>query len=214
MVGFTKNLPEFAHAEGKMQRELLVGAALCFAAIHTVQAAPITYDINFTTTFGIAPTSGAFTYDATTTTFSAFTVLWDGFSIDATTAANMAPFVTPAGASCGAPASSEGSFDILSGLSTCPVRQQWVAIGRTGTSLSGVFSFLEYDPAIGGGVDFVATFTTPIYTGNSLPQGNGSFTITATPEPGGILMPALGLLVMGLISPIAVHWSRRGILRI
>ena len=215
MVGFAKNLPEFAHAEGKMQRELLVGAALCFsAAIHMVQAAPITYDINFTTQLWDRTDKRCVYLRRDDNAFSVFTVLWDGFSIDATTAANMAPFATPAGASRGAPARSpQGSFDILSGFSTCPVRQQWVAIGRTGTSLSGVFSFLEYDPAIGGGVDFVAD----VHDAHIHRQlaTTRKWLIHHHCDAGARRhsYASIGLLVMGLISPIAVHWSRRGNLR-
>src|SRR5215469_1023406 len=51
------------------------------------QAAQTTYDIEFMTSFGTAPSSGSFTYDPSTG-FSAFIVQWDGVTFDLTSAAN------------------------------------------------------------------------------------------------------------------------------
>ena len=51
------------------------------------QAAQITYNIEFTTTSGTAPSSGSFAYDPSTG-FSAFIVQWEGVTFNLTSAAN------------------------------------------------------------------------------------------------------------------------------
>lgn len=65
----------------------------------SVSAAPILYNIHFTTNgiglFGIGPSSGSFLYDSATTRFASFNVQWNSLSFDLTSSAN-APNVSGA----------------------------------------------------------------------------------------------------------------------
>jgi hypothetical protein len=75
-------------------------------------AAPILYNIEFTSTIGPTPTAGSFFYDATTETFTSFTVVSNGITYDLTSEAQT-PFVVGT-CDTGAPGSSgEDSFNFL-----------------------------------------------------------------------------------------------------
>ena len=84
-----------------------------------ILAAPITYTIDFTTTFGVAPTAGSFTYDDTLSLgsrFTAFDVAWNSMVLDLRASAN-APFIN--GSDCGTTSNSLISFTLLQGTNQC-----------------------------------------------------------------------------------------------
>jgi len=161
----------------RMKQTLLILITLV-AAGSIATASPITYNINFTTTSGLAPTSGSFIYDASTTTFSNFIVVWDTDSFDFTDNAN-----TDGG--CFGDISPATAFVFLN------------------TGCGGTRSWLGFVTSIGNGneaVGFTLSSTqgeiSPITLFSSSPQasnGGGTFTISAaTPEPAAACMFALG----------------------
>ena len=173
-----------------MNRSYLAGLALAFAAMQPGMAAPITYNINFTTTSGIAPTSGSFTYDAATTTFTAFTVLWNSATINFTSAANInSPSPQACNPGSNTPA---GNFQLMAGTDTCISPRSWFIIPNAGFS-----EFTEDFPGGGTGTLGVGK----VITG---PFSAGTFTIsqasTSTPEPNTIMSMATGLLAIGLLT--------------
>ncbi len=146
----------------------LLGAAA------SATAAPILYNINFTTTSGIAPTAGSFTYDsAIPLSFTSFIVQWNSFSFDLTSTAN-APFLE---ASCATP-SPDGVdlFGYLSGL--CGIS------GRTWHGeRAGAFALFSVGNG-GGGIAVAAILGLPVLDPFDAAFANGFFTISqATPEP-------------------------------
>jgi hypothetical protein len=166
-----------------MKQPLLILITLV-AAGSIATASPITYDINFTTASGLAPTSGSFTYDASTTTFSNFSVVWDTISFsDFTIIAN-----TEGGSCGGSPSSAANAFLFLD--TGCGGTRAWTA------SVESEFPPLEF-----------ASFSFPGTTGEIGPDGfsinssqplieaGGSFTIspaTGVPEPASASLFALG----------------------
>lgn len=84
-----------AHSHS-LSHSLLTGLV---GAPASVSAAPILYNIHFTTSgiglSGIGPSSGSFLYDSATTRFASFTVQWNSLSFDLTSSAN-APKVSGA----------------------------------------------------------------------------------------------------------------------
>src|ERR1035438_3957196 len=69
----------------KFNLSLFIGLV---GAVSSATAGTITYNINFTTTGGLAPLSGTFTYDLTLNTFTNFLVTWDGTTFDLRSEAN------------------------------------------------------------------------------------------------------------------------------
>ena len=73
----------------KLVSKFGVGFAICFlgCGASVATASQITYNINFTNTFGIGPAAGSFTFDsqaALGSQFSNFLVTWDGYTFDYT----------------------------------------------------------------------------------------------------------------------------------
>lgn len=69
--------------------KLSFGLALALlGALSSAHAAPVLYNIQFTATSGVAPTSGSFRYDPDASVFSDFFVVWAGTTFDMTAAAN------------------------------------------------------------------------------------------------------------------------------
>jgi hypothetical protein len=163
----------------------------------SLTATPITYTINFTTTGGVAPTSGSFTYDAAAAIGSHFTnldVVWGGEIFDLTFAANE-PYLEGDLPGCSqGPYNSASSFTLLGGSLCTPTNvttwdiqaNQPMAIV---TFLDGVTA--EFSDAL------FQDFTTTI----AFTSGHGTFSITAAPEPS-----TMGLVGVG---GAWLVWKRR-----
>ena len=74
--------------------KLSLGLSLALlGALSSAHAAPVKYNIQFTTTSGSpTPASGSFFYDPDVPVFSNFLVVWNGISFDMTAAANNPKF--------------------------------------------------------------------------------------------------------------------------
>ncbi len=101
-------------------------------AVGFVDAAPISYSINFTALSGVAPTAGSFTYDADVPAFSNFLVVWKEFTFDLSASANGSR----------GPLNISGACDIL------------------GPPAADAFAFLT-DPTSGGAAGGFEWFTLP-----------------------------------------------------
>lgn len=172
----------------------LVGAAA------SATAAPITYNINFTTTRGIAPTSGVFTYNdanALNSRFSGFNVIWNSRSFDLTASAN-----APSGVGCG---SLDGgtSFNLLSLIPQCPTPQtiSWLGVLST---FSSTFAFSDQSNSGTSFIQIAANSGGLIAP--PLPNSFGTFTITpaGVPEPSTISMALTGYGGAAILA-----WKRR-----
>jgi hypothetical protein len=161
------------------------------------QAAPVVYDITFTTTLGTATPTGFFTYDADVGppagTFSDFLVTWRGVTYDFTEAANR---IDP-GVGCGNGAI---SFAIMSGTTACQTDQIW------GVDAFTVFEFLYFFASSSALVPNVLSMNNNRNFGLVVNIGildtrigGGTFTITArdtgvpVPEPMSLALFGLGL---------------------
>ena len=159
----------------KLSLSLVMGLVGAFS---TANAAPISYDINFTGG-SPNPTSGSFTYDDAAPAFSNFFVSWNSITYDLTTLAN-SPFLQGA---CNTVApDARDFFAILSGGCGGGSRA-WQANSTQDPTifLMGVFA----NP--GGDVAALATAPTAVGIFTA-----GEFTITATPEPSGAAFMLLG----------------------
>jgi len=167
-----------------MKQTLLILITLVVAG-SIATASPITYNINFTTTSGLAPASGSFTYDASTTTFSNFSVVWDTISFpDLTFIANTE------GGDCGAnPSTPAIAFLFLD--TGCGGTRAWTAsVGSEPPPLEfASFSFSGTEGAFAPGDGFTIISSQPLV------DAGGNFTIspaTAVPEPASASLFALG----------------------
>jgi hypothetical protein len=137
------------------------------------QATPTTYNIRFTTTSGIASSSGSFTYDPSKG-FSAFIVQWNGVTFDLTSAAN-AP-VQFGSTGC----DSEGStpqygFIIMAQIATgCNVSHSW---GAQSTPPNASFGFQLFNNTAAADEIFLAT-----NSGTNVAFGGGTWRLSAVPE--------------------------------
>jgi hypothetical protein len=152
------------------------------------QAAQITYNIEFTTSFGTAPSSGSFTYDPSIG-FSAFIVQWDGVTFNLTSAANAPLQFGSTGCD------SEGStpqygFIIMAQIATgCNVTYAWGA-QSTPPPPNASFGFQLYDQTAAADEIFLAT-----NNGSTVAFGGGTWRLTAVPEP-----TTLGSALFGVLS--------------
>jgi hypothetical protein len=148
---------------------------------YTLQAAPVLYTINFTTTSGVAPTSGSFDYDSSQPVGSQFTnffVSWDGSTFNLTPTAN-SPYGTPSG-DCSA-----SVITFLTTGSDCTThsngRPSWIAeIDGPGTEQEE-FDFDDEDVTETHSIDIFATI--PIPESNVFITAGGTWTATAVPAP-------------------------------
>ncbi len=150
------------------------------AAATNLMADPIVYDINFTTNYGDAPTSGSFSYDPTTETFSDFIVVWDSVTFDLTSSAN-SPYTNDE-LCMGNLSGGAAGFTILDGADTCGA--QWYI--HTPDPI-----FFSFEDDLGNGVIGTAPNTLGL-TGRS--GGVFSISAAAAPEPDTDAMMALGLV--------------------
>jgi PEP-CTERM motif len=167
------------------QPVLVVFATLAAASLAT--ASPITYDINFTTTSGLAPTSGSFTYDAATTTFSNFIVDWDTVPLDFTLIANQD------GGCLGSPTSPANAFVFLS--TGCGGTRTFDGSLSDPGGLGFDVIFFELDGNQGDIAQFGTALPPSVVPDAIDATVNGTFTIspvTAAPEPASAGMFGLG----------------------
>jgi hypothetical protein len=178
---------------------LLMGV-MCAAASAT--AAPIAYDIHFTSVFSI-PVTGSFVYDAVARSFSSFIVNFDGDVANFTSAANN-PTIE---AACSTqvvkttPTDIEDYFRYLSGNAPngCGDRT-WIAFGLSGT-LPPQFRFRL------GNLDAFAFRDLPAGAGQMAGLvDSGNFTISAVSQPSSV--PEASSLVLILAGGALVSWCR------
>jgi hypothetical protein len=170
----------------------LAFSLLASGAGSTTRADTITtYTINFTTTFGSAPTSGSFTYDSTTPGFKNFRVVWNGLTFDLTSGANR-PFVGATGCA-GEERTPAYAFSLLAGtLTGCDVAYMWSAQPSPGVPR---FAFVAFSSS---GVGRDAVFRSRGGR-TTLPQPSGGrWTLSATPvpEPATVMLLGSGLLAL------------------
>lgn len=159
------------------------------------QATPITYNIEFTTSFGTGPSSGSFTYDPSTG-FSDFIVQWDGVTFNLTSAAN-APLLGTRSTGCDHRGSTpQYGFIIMSQSATgCNVSYAW---GAQSTPPSASFDFHLFDSTAASDDIYLAT-----NDGSILAGGGGTWRLSAVPEPS-----TLGFVLFGVLS-ILGRWSAK-----
>ena len=149
------------------------------------------YTINFTTTSGVAPTSGSFTYDSTVQSFANFLVSWGGITFDLTAAAD-SPILFGTGCT-GEAATPAYGFAIMSqDVTGCPVTSYAWGGGLTPTGDTLFFQVIT-----NLSIDEIYT-----HIGGPLPEGPlGTWTITPTPvpEPSGFVLLSVGLGMIGVL---------------
>jgi hypothetical protein len=165
------------------------GSVLILLSILSVPAMATTmYTIDFTTSSGVAPTSGSFNYDATNG-LSNFLVAWNGITYDETTSANTVPDGTPE--IVFGLARPELCFAVLSQTLSEATSYYWVATDPGGAVSYNYFDF------------YALTSSTPVIIDGERPPthlpfvttGTGpTWQITAVPEPASLTMVAVGAL--------------------
>ena len=182
-----------------MQMRSTMGAIPILLAMGAIPAiaGSVSYTLNFSASYGVAPISGSFVYENTANSFTSFAVNWDALAFNLTAAANSPSALGVSQVPCIAAASgAQASFLAF-------------------TSCAGTYGGLEWD-ALGGSSDgFISFFFagqggfgTPIFQLDITGVGEGinpyasGGTVTSTlqgggnspgaPEPGTIGLSALG----------------------
>jgi hypothetical protein len=162
-----------------------------------------TYTINFTATFGTAPTAGSFTYDPDTATFSDFLVTWDGSHFDLTSSANN-PNHYPTLPSCiGGKTGGAASFALLTGACDPPPSNYLTLWGAGNGPPTFLFKTENFDSTVGIGVsEQLATPNPP----PPFDDSQGTWTVTRqttspVPEPSSLI----------LLAPVCALLARRRI---
>ena len=162
---------------------LLVSGILGGAVL--ADAAPIRYDISFTASTGVAPTSSSFVYDASTSTFTDFIVTWHGITFNLTIAANNPVAI---GLCDTAPPGMTGidAFAFLSNP-TCGAGDS--ASGWRANNVSAVFVFVRDNRS---GTDRILVVGGGGVSPEPLTFAAGDFSIAPVPEPStaGVLVAA------------------------
>jgi PEP-CTERM motif len=178
-----------------MKPRLICTALLIAAFSLPMFASPITYNITFTTTTGLAPTSGSFTFDPVTG-FTNFLVLWDGITFNETASAN-APNVGLTTGCMGEASTPAYGFMLM----------QKALVGCNGVPVYTWSKFTNFNTEF----QFKAAIATPfgqdtISAGNDMSvsaTGGGSWSVTPVtapvPEPSTIGLTLLGLGLLGLM---------------
>ena len=165
---------------------------LAIGAQSEASAGPIAYTINFTTTSGLAPTSGSFDYDSSQSVgsqFSSFFVTWDGISFNLTSDANGN---ISTGGDCTTPTitflmTGIGCLNHFTGF------PEWYVEASNPTTAQ--FNFEDHDAA---GVQTIMISADQTFSGSPplSPGPFGTWTATATstsvPEPSTLTLAALG----------------------
>jgi hypothetical protein len=159
-------------------------------------AAPVLYDINFITTSGIAPTAGSFVYDSAIPAFSSFTIVWNGLTFDLTSTANLpfhhnpnAPFLDGA---CNTPAADAADlFRILSGECGLEERAWYALVGGGFATYTQIGDFTYQD--LGYANAYLPTLPNAVQQG-----GQGTYTISAVPEPASMISTMVGGILLAL----------------
>ncbi len=152
-----------------------------------------TYDINFTTSSGDAPSAGSFTYDSTTPSFSDFTVTWEGLLFTLTGSAND-PGILGTVPCLGGQTGAAASFALLSGACNPPdpdFQTAW-QVPPDPTTLTPDFQFVSTN-LVSASVGIVDLSASQFPPGSEL--SSGGWTITevssnAVPEPNSALFLA------------------------
>ncbi len=172
-------------------KTLLKIVTLLALSVGAVAAAPITYNINFTTTGGNAPSSGGFVYDSSAalgSRFSIFIVQFGIYTIDFTSAANTN--ATPSGSGCGTTGDLAAAVMFQTGPCKSPNVYSWFFSYSPGN-----FDSVSFKDQGQGGSYLVGFLNADSGTGTPF-GGTGSFSVSATPEPSSILLVLPALVAM------------------
>lgn len=175
--------------------KLSFGLALALlGALSSAHAAPVLYNIQFTATSGVAPTSGSFRYDPDASVFSDFFVVWAGTTFDMTAAANNPLFAWGACDTAGNGAADTFDFLLNQNCGSGQAFNGWLG-------LPGQFKFQRTDDGTTP-VDQIAILAgnTPAGTDNALGTFSISLAETPVPEPAplSLLTAAAALLAARL----------------
>jgi hypothetical protein len=183
------------------QRELAVRAqdinrmavsVLMLLSIPSVPAMANPYAITFTTSSGVAPTSGSFDYDPTNG-FSNFLVTWNGITYDLTSSANTVPDGTPEIVfGLDRPAL---SFAVLSQTLGEATSYYWEAADPGGI-VSNYFDFHAPTSSTSVTIDGEKPPTHLFY----MTAGTGTWQIIDLPEPSKFVLRLAGLAGMGFVT--------------
>ena len=181
--------------------KLSLGLSLALlGALSSAHAAPVKYNIQFTTTSGSpTPASGSFFYDPDVPVFSNFFVVWNAQTYDMTSAANAPSFAL---GSCNTPGNGAAdTFDFLLNQN-CGSGQYSNGWNGYSDDSSTTFSFERLDDG-SSFTDAIAIYTGVSATGN-INMASGTFSISLAeapvPEPAtlSLLTAAAALLAVRL----------------
>lgn len=161
--------------------KLSLGLSLALlGALTSAHAAPVRYNIQFTTTSGSpAPTSGSFFYDSDVPVFSNFLVVWNGISFDMTAAANNPTFAMGACNTAGNGAAD--TFDFLLNQN-CGSGQYFNGWGGFGYGFASGFTF-ERSDAENLPTNAISFSAIDSSTDNTSAQGTFSISLAEAPVP-------------------------------
>ncbi len=155
-------------------------------AVGFVDAAPISYSINFTALSGVAPTASSFTYDSDVPAFSNFLVVWKEFTFDLSASANgsRAPLATGACNTLGPPAADVFAYLTDPTCGGAPGGFEWFTLPdiffrafffRHATpAQQDQLAFYEFSSSFGGGI--------------GSEEASGVFSVSQVPEPSTMTM--------------------------
>jgi hypothetical protein len=179
---------------------IAVAAAVSFLSPVVAHADDIftDYTMAFTQTSGSpAPTSGQFIYDDTLNTFTSFTVNWDGRVLDFMAAANAGP-ISSGTCDAGPGTGAEQTLDMLTGEDPtgCTPIQQY-AFGAGNSKLGGSL----FGPNTSG----ISAITPEVKV-----DSEGTYSVTATPEPSAWTLLALCFAILGAALRKRLHPRSEG----
>lgn len=187
--------------------KLSLGLSLALlGALSSAHAAPVKYNIQFTTTFGSpTPASGSFFYDPDVPVFSGFLVVWNGISFNMTAAANNPQFASGACNTAGNGAADTFDFLLNQNCGSGQYFNGWAANTQDfGVGpISSVFDFQRIDNG-SFPTDQIVFEAVEITLSGDVTAAQGTFSIslaeTPVPEPAtlSLLTAAAALLAVRL----------------
>lgn len=176
----------------KFSLALLLGFV---GAAASATAAPILYTINFTTTLGLAPTGGQFSYDAPTATFTNFTVTWNTIVYDLTSMAN-----SGGGSVTGLCVSAPPGAQAFANLTdpSCGTVPGQPGLWTASSSIQSFHSTFNLSPQVCCPSDYWFLSEPGLAGPPPATFSEGTFQVTAVPEPSTIAMLLGGAALVAL----------------